>query len=239
VTIARATSVKNKRQKLRQPDALIDLGRRHLEEAEIASSVDMPAAALQFRNGLIIALLAYRPMRIANLAAIEIDKHLVSQRDGWSLIFGDGETMQRRRVEFPFPGKLNAALDRYLSKYRPAPASKGAHRGSVGSALWVSQDGGAFTADGIRQEICRLTKDAFGAPINPHLFRDCAATMIAVDDPGRVKIIAAVLGHASMETSERHYNQAQSIESSRQYHQTLAARRRNVMRSREPKRAGR
>jgi integrase len=78
----------------------------------------------------------------------------------------------------------------------------------------------AFTT--ISSWVKRLTAEAFGAPINLHLFRDCATTTIAIASPENVGIITDVLGHASLRTSEKHYNQAQGIEAGRSYHQVLA-----------------
>jgi hypothetical protein len=54
-------------------------------------------------------------------------------------------------------------------------------------------------------------------PINPHLFRDCAATTIATEDPGHIGIASRLLGHASIRTTDRHYRQANSINASRHY----------------------
>jgi integrase/recombinase XerD len=226
-----ATSTKKKRQKLKPSDKLVDLGLNLMDEADCLSEADMPAAALQFRNGLIIALLAYCPLRAKNLAAITLGQHLAKRGGMWWLIFPAEETKQRRPLETPFPASLGAALERYLAEYRPALTAKGAHRGSAGNALWISQDGGALTTFGISQAICRLTKAAFGSHINQHLFRDCAATMIAIDDPDHVHIIPAILGHSSMATSERHYNQARSLEAGRRYHATLGAVRANKRRA--------
>jgi integrase/recombinase XerD len=79
----------------------------------------------------------------------------------------------------------------------------------------------AFTS--ISYWVKRHTKEAFGAPINLHLFRDCAATGIAIAAPERIEIVTAILGHTTIKTSERHYNQARSIEAGRRYHQTIAA----------------
>ena len=75
------------------------------------------------------------------------------------------------------------------------------------------------------QPICRLTKKAFGTSINPHLFRDCAATMIAIEDPSHVRIVPSLLGHTSLKTAERHHNQAQTLEGVGHYHAALASRR--------------
>ncbi len=65
-------------------------------------------------------------------------------------------------------------------------------------------------------------------PINPHLFRDCAATSIAIDDPVHVGIAARVLGHRTGSTTERFYNQARSIEASRLMQKSLLAQRHHL-----------
>ena len=59
--------------------------------------------------------------------------------------------------------------------------------------------------------------------MTPHLFRDAAATSIAIHDSEHVTNIMPVLGHATLTTSERHYNQAQGLEAGRRYHGTPAA----------------
>ena len=51
--------------------------------------------------------------------------------------------------------------------------------------------------------------------INPHLFRDCAATTIAIEDPPHVRIASQLLGHRTFSTTEKYYNQARGLEASR------------------------
>jgi integrase len=58
-------------------------------------------------------------------------------------------------------------------------------------------------------------------PVNMHLFRDCAATSIALRDAEHVRIAAGVLGHRSFSTTERHYNLARSVEAAAEYHSHL------------------
>jgi site-specific recombinase XerC len=75
--------------------------------------------------------------------------------------------------------------------------------------------------------IMKLTQERFGEIINPHLFRDCAATSIAIEDSQHVRCVTTVLGHASLATSEKHYNQANALEASRRLQgHVLALRRR-------------
>jgi integrase/recombinase XerD len=61
------------------------------------------------------------------------------------------------------------------------------------------------------------TKDAFGEAVNPHLFRDAAATTLAIADPVNVRLAAPLLGHRTFATTERYYQQAQAYEGHRSY----------------------
>ena len=81
----------------------------------------------------------------------------------------------------------------------------------------------------IATTIARRTATAFGRPINPHLFRDCAATSIAIDDPEHVRVASQILGHRSTATTERYYNQAQAIDAARRYQHFLVGLRNGTM----------
>jgi integrase len=65
------------------------------------------------------------------------------------------------------------------------------------------------------------TNDHFGIAINPHLFRDAAATTLAIADPAHVRIAAPLLGHRTFATTERHYRQARAFEAHRSYTDVL------------------
>jgi hypothetical protein len=71
-------------------------------------------------------------------------------------------------------------------------------------------------------QLTARTRAAFGEPVNPHLFRSCAATTIAIFDPGRIGVARDLLGHVSLATTRAHYNKARSIEASRIYAKALA-----------------
>jgi hypothetical protein len=49
--------------------------------------------------------------------------------------------------------------------------------------------------------IMKLTRARFGHAVNPHLFRDAAATSIATEDPEHVYVTRSVLGHSTLRTS--------------------------------------
>ena len=81
---------------------------------------------------------------------------------------------------------------------------------------------------GLYRRITKVTKRHFGVAINPHLFRHCAATTIAIEDPQHVSIAKSLLGHSSLATTEVHYNQARALEAGRVYHAHIRELRRSV-----------
>jgi integrase len=70
--------------------------------------------------------------------------------------------------------------------------------------------------------------EGLGQAINPHLFRDCAATSIAIDDPDHVRIASPLLGHRAISTTENYYNQVRSVEASRLMQNLLLSLRRGA-----------
>ncbi len=69
--------------------------------------------------------------------------------------------------------------------------------------------------------IMKLTRAKFGHVVNPHLFRDSAATSIAIADPEHVLITRSILGHSTLRTSERYYNHAQAREALQRYQKRI------------------
>ena len=227
----RAKPVTNKRSRLVASEDLSCLGLRLIEDAELATGRTLELRAVQFRDGLMIVLLAARQLRASNLASIEIGRHLLHHGTEWALTFEAHEMKSRRPYEAPFPRALEPALERYLDRWRPV-----LRRGHQTDRLWITRYGRAMGYKAVYARVTRVTKEGLGRPVNPHLFRDCGATSIAIEDPEHVHIIAAILGHASHATAERYYNQAQSLEAGRLYQEFIATQRREMRRSRRSKR---
>lgn len=219
--LARRAIGKDKRAILREPHELAEFGFQLMADADAGVRPGRYPPAVNYRNGLIIALLAYWPIRRRNLASIELGQHLIDAGDGYRIEFGAHETKQKRDISFLLPPALNIALKRYLTVHRPVLLQLGPHQGKAGNALWVGGDGDRLNGAGICRAVKLCTQSKFGKALSPHRFRDCAATGIATMDPSHVNDITAVLGHASLRCSERHYNQAGSIEAAQSYHQAL------------------
>ena len=212
--------VRDKRSRLVQPDALFALGGDLMRQAEQGERPGW-RRALQFRDGLVIQLLAARPLRIGNLASIEIGRHLIPTERGFDLRFPAAEMKNRRPLEGVLPAALVAPMTHYLLHHRPLLAARNrkpvGDRDSLDATLWLSKSGAPMLPNKLYERIVLLTEKQFGQPINPHLFRDVAATAIATRDPKHVRITANVLGHTRLSTSERYYNHARSLEAGQRY----------------------
>ena len=76
-----------------------------------------------------------------------------------------------------------------------------------------------------------MTAKLFGTPMHPHIFRDCLATYVALEDPVNMGVATALLGHRWLETVNRFYNQARLIDAATAIQANLLRRRRAARRA--------
>ena len=212
---------------------LLKLGMDLMEESE--EGIDaIPAdaagerarlkAARTYRNGLMIALLACRPVRVGNLLQTQIGKHLQISDRMVTVQYTKHETKHKRALAFVWPQDLRPALDRYLQVVRPmlmnanVPGSRAPTPKPAAFALWIAQGGAALTPAGLHKAISRHTSARFGYPIVAQRFRDCVATTVVNDDPSLVNDAANLLGHTNKRTTERHYIAANTLAAFAEYH---------------------
>lgn len=200
---------------LRPSDELVDLGFHLMKSAGSVSGLE---AAIAYRDGLVIAVLALIPLRRRNLADLVIDRTLIRQGSEWLIAFGEDETKTHTAFEIGLPEILREPLEDYLQNYRPVLAAReGRWTRPLEGALWVSKDGSPMTQIALYDRVRARTKDAFGVAINPHLFRDAAATTMAIADPEHVRLAAPLLGHRTFATTERYYQQAKGYQAHRAF----------------------
>ncbi|NQU71176.1 MAG: site-specific integrase [Rhodospirillales bacterium] len=210
--LARDVTPRRKRHRMVDADRLFDLGIHLMETADGLDDPHPLAPAIRYRDGLIIALLAARPVRRRNIADLCIGRNLIQSGDGYGLAFAGSETKNGQPLEFPLPDLLNPYLDHYLDAVRSQFPGADRHDG-----LWASSRARPMGPEAVYERICIRTRQAFGFSINPHLFRDIAATAIADRDPVHVMAARDLLGHSTLSTTERHYNQAQALHAGRRY----------------------
>ena len=179
-------------------------------------------AAIGYRDGLTLALLAMLPLRRRNLSELTLGETLQRHGAGWRITFAGAQM----KTDVPFmldvPQILLPDLERYLETHRPVLVARtGRWHQPAEQALWVSKDGSRLTEMALYDRIRACTGRAFKKPLNPHLFRHMAATTLSVEAPGAVRSAAALLGHRNFSTTERYYIQAMGLESGRRFAETI------------------
>ena len=200
---------------------LLDLGQQLMDESKPADHTRISMAdAVCYRDGLMIALLAFIPIRRKNLAALEIGRHLVREGDRWFVIVPGEETKTGTPIEFLVPEMLVSYLAFYLEVVRPRIL-----RHASSAALWVSAKTSALSYIAIDKIFSRLSK-RLSLRITAHDARDAAATTWAVLVPDQIGVARDLLAHSDLRTTTKHYNRAKGIEASRAYREVIAGMRR-------------
>lgn len=186
------------------------------------------AAARDYRDGLLIALLALRPVRLKNLLMIELGRHLVERSGTLSLSFTAAEMKTGRPYAKAWPEMLIGPLDRYCRDVRPALISAVASRNpnhplrSAGAFLWIAQGGTPLTEGALQKLLKRHTLPRLGRVVTAQRFRHSAASTGANEDPDNVALIADLLGHTNLRTTERAYIVPAGNAAEVSYHELLA-----------------
>lgn len=212
----RSATPRNKRPRVVDVQRLYELGFALMGEAALEDTEPTCRRAIDFRDGLIVALLATTALRMANFAALEIGRTLHKSGDSWFINIPTQEAKSRRAIEMSIPAALGGQMDIFVQHYRPVFSGSNSY-----DHLWPSVKTGPLTDSGIFDVVTRRTRDAFGHSVNPHLFRDCAATSIALRHGARIGIASALLGHRDRRVTEAHYNQAGMIDAVRDYQTVL------------------
>jgi integrase len=196
---------RSKADRLVLTEVLVEAGLTLMTEAE--SSASRPAKARQFRNGLMVAMLALHPIRLKNFASLEIGRNLVNVDGSWWIALAAIETKENRPDERRIDDLIASALETYLNKYRPLLEGKDKSNG-----LWLSsQDGRPMTYHAVADAVTRSVREATGIAVSPHMFRTSAASSAALHAEQTPHLGSALLHHRDRRVTEEHYNRASSL----------------------------
>ena len=189
-------------------EVLVEAGLTLIHETEISPHLTELARACQVRNGLMVALLAFCPIRRKNFAALEIGRSFVEIHGTWWIVLSASETKENRPDERPINELLTPVIDRYLRQYRPVLA----RTDSPPPALWLSSNDGAPISDKqVAIVIRRTTLATVGVEVSPHLFRTSGASTAATRGGENPYLASALLHHTHPSVTNAHYNRATSL----------------------------
>ena len=193
------------------PRQTLDLGMELMDKA-----LTLPSARkqrdLQYRDGLLLALLSLWLIRRRSIAVLTVSRHLEFDAGGVNILLYPQDTKSKRAENFRVPGPLLPYLLHYLKEIRPRLLGRSTHDG-----LWASYRGRPLIAGRIYDMVRARTFKRFGKAMGLHDFRRAAATYLAMDAPDMVGLIPGMLQHASPDLDERIYNLARSVDASRRF----------------------
>jgi hypothetical protein len=136
---------------------------------------------------LIVALAAFLPMRLKNLAALDIDRHFKFDEDAITVAIESTETKTGVPIEFEIPALIKPYLLDYCRLVRPQinPTTNC-------TALWVFKRGpesGSIRSHTVFQFIFRKHfGQRLGMRVTPHDVRSAAATTWGIFSPDRIGV---------------------------------------------------
>jgi integrase len=182
--------------------ALLRLPARLMREAA-ASRLPPRRAALLAQTAVAIEILIMAPLRLGNLVALDLDRHLVRlgrARDQLHIVFAEAEVKNDIALDHPLPGESAALIAQDVETYLPVLAGPG------NRALFPGVSGGSKSMNTLRGQIIATVFRYVGVRVHPHLFRHLAGKVHLDAHPGEHGVVSRLLAHKSMETVLSYYS---------------------------------
>jgi site-specific recombinase XerD len=212
----RATTAKPSINRIVPTRSLWKAGIKLMVEAHKADGLSPLLKASRYRDGLMLALQAARPLRLTNLTSLDVDRHLKRVGNAYVVAFEANDMKNHSPFEIVMPTALTPRIDVYLMIYRLVLLE-----GNESSALWITKQGRAMRPFSVHHRVTRLTRRIFGRAMSVHRFRHASATAIAVERPEMVGMAMALLGHRQFSTTDRYYIIGQSLAASRAHNSLI------------------
>jgi integrase len=198
--------------------ALINLPARICTEVRRSGKTG-PRQAKRVQTALAIELLLIAPVRIANLSAIEIDRHLVTVQKTPRLVylrFPRTEVKNGEVLEFPLAPETLALLEFYLEKYWPLLPN------ADGPFLFAGKSPGRPKAThALSRQIDEAVFQRTGMHMPAHRFRHATAKIFLDRNPGQYEVVRRLLGHRDIRTTIAFYAGTETPAAARHYAETI------------------
>jgi site-specific recombinase XerD len=170
-----------------------------LSDQEIAAILGALSATnhSDARSQIMFMLLLDTGLRIGELIGLKMEDAHVD--DGFLKVLGKGS---RERL-VPMGSNAQRALQRYIFRFRPKPATP------VIDNVFLSAGGGAMTDNSSRLMFTRLAERSGVHRLHAHLCRHTFATRFLING-GDVFTLQQILGHSTLEMVRRYVNLASS-----------------------------
>jgi integrase len=216
----RSTGLTEKNRKLMHQIAQSDIWRevirlpqKLMAEARSNRNTKPYRAAVTAQLAIAILILIRAPIRMQNLASIQIGLNLVKPggpEAPYMLVFPDYDVKNGVPLEFAFDETTTATIDEYIHQYRPQLM-----RGFNHDYLFAGGARGPKPTKTLSEQISERLWKELGLEITPHQFRHAAAYIMLKADPGNYELVRRVLGHRNIATTRNFYIGLETLEATR------------------------
>ena len=208
---------------------LLQAGEVLFKDAESATHLSPKKRACLARNGLMVALLAVRPIRHKNFGELTLGTSFRRIDGSWWIILEAENTKGGRVDERQVPEYLNPLVERYLATYRPILLARQAATSDCDRAqakatrllpdcsleemsgpLWIAVTGEPLTYSAVGAAITDTVEATIGVRLSPHAFRRAVRTTVTYTDGEHRGLTQGVLQHNSTRVGDEHYDSASS-----------------------------
>lgn len=225
-----------------QVDGLREKNRRRLEQLDddrnLARLVHLPARlvketakpglkdhrrALLLQAAVAIEILLYAPLRIGNLSALSLDRHIrfvtIRRQSCTTISIPGHEVKNGKDLNHELGPESTTLLKLYLDRSRPVLLREPSEH------LFPAQNGGPRAAASLSSLIKGTIWDFTGLEIHAHLFRSIAGKIHSTAQPGDFVTLGHVIGD-SLKTAMKSYAQFEQKAALRHYQGSVDAARR-------------
>jgi integrase len=223
----RAQPSRNKARRIKPPGEIWEACAEEMARIAAEPAPLSFETASRYRDAFALGFLVWSPIRRRNLAALNLGGTLRLEAGRWRVAFGAEATKDKSPLVFALPedDAYQQALEHYLMRIRPRllrrPAIAHDTLSHQRGPLWISTRGTAMTAHALYYAVTRSSERLLGAPLNPHLLRECAASAITTARPDHVLAASRILGHNQLSTTLAHYEQVSMLEAGKRLQEVL------------------
>jgi len=182
---------------------LVALAQSLMVEADARRRTAPLTAGVLAEIAVAIRILLVAPVRMANIARIEIGTHLVrpgGPGSDYYLVFESHDVKNHQALEFASDATTTNLIERYIHFHRPNLMHGANHDLRFPGKVHQSKPPNTFGL-----QITALIKKRLGIHLTPHQFRHCAAALLLQHYPGNYELARQVLGHKNIQTTMTFY----------------------------------
>lgn len=227
VKISRSGMTEKNKARLGQfedPKNVARLLRLPLEIEERVKAKPAPSSwdALDMMIAVAVEILLACPMRVSNLASLDLQRHFTWRGQGnprrATLTIPGAETKNDVAIECDLPRETSRLIWSYVTSYRHLVSA------APGDWLFPNRSGtGQRRPGALSNHIFRTIHRETGLTVNAHLFRHLAGMLYLMRRPGHYETVRQILGHRSVNTTTAFYTGLESKWAIRHYDETILA----------------